>query len=414
MMEGIYGLIGGKLGHSYSAPIHGFLGNREYRLIELEPREVPAFFARGNIAGLNVTIPYKREAMRYCDKISPEAEDIGAVNTIVNRGGRLTGYNTDKYGFEWMARRAGIEFSGKKTVIFGSGGASLTAQAAARALGAVEIVTISRSGPDNYGNIGRHADAEIIINTTPVGMYPKNLCAPVSLADFPKCSGVIDVVYNPRRTALLMEAERLGIPFTGGLSMLVAQAKAAEELFFGARIPDEVIPEITGRLRRDMENIVLIGMPGSGKSAIGKELARLTQREAVDTDEMTEAAAGKSIPAIFGSEGEPAFRKMEREAILSAGKECGRIIMTGGGAVLNPQNYAPLHQNGRIYHVSRDGSLLETEGRPLSRDPEALRRMSGERLPLYERFRDAEIKNDGSVSEAAEKIWGDFLENTGG
>lgn len=413
MKDGIYGLIGGKLGHSHSGRIHGLLGNHSYRLFELAPKELPAFFTREDIAGLNITIPYKREAMRYCDKLSPDAAAIGAVNTIISRGGKLIGHNTDKYGFEWMTHRSGIEFFGKKVLIFGSGGASLTARAAAKELGSAEIVTVSRSGPDNYDNIGRHADAEILVNTTPVGMYPQNLEAPVSLKDFPKCSGVLDVIYNPLRTALIMEAEQLGIPCVGGLSMLVAQAKAAEELFTNARISDAVIPEIVGKLRLDMENIILVGMPGSGKSAIGKEFARLTKKEAVDTDERIEAAAGMRIPQIFASKGEAAFREMEREALQSAGKECGRIIMTGGGAVLSPQNYAPLHQNGRIYHIDRAASLLETKGRPLSRNQEALRKMARERLPLYERFRDAKINNDGSLSEAVQKIWRDFCEYTG-
>lgn len=413
MGERLYGLIGRKLEHSYSVPIHGLLGNPGYRLIALSPEELPAFMAREDIGGLNVTIPYKLDVMRYCCELSPEAAEIGAVNTVVCRGGRLIGCNTDTYGFQWMARRAGIAFSGKKALILGSGGASRTAQAAARALGAAETVVVSRSGPNNYDNIGRHADAELIINTTPVGMYPGNLAAPVSPEAFPRCSGVLDVIYNPRRTALLMAAERLGIPNSGGLTMLVAQAKAAEELFFGRNIPDGVIGEITEKLRRDTENIVLIGMPGCGKNAVGRELSRLTGREIADTDAMVQAESGKTIPEIFAGEGEAAFRNLERQAVAKAGKESGKLVITGGGAVLDPDNYAPLRQNGRIYYISRGTELLETAGRPLSAGIEALRVMYERRLPLYRRFCDAEIKNDGAVSDAAERIWRDFCENTG-
>ncbi|HBR08518.1 MAG TPA: shikimate kinase [Clostridiales bacterium] len=412
MGKRIYGLLGRRLAHSYSVSIHRMMGNADYRLIPLEPEELPGFMGREDIGGLNVTIPYKLDVMRYCDRISPEAREIGAVNTVICRDGKLRGYNTDKYGFEWMVKRAGIGFSGKKVLILGSGGASRTALAAARSLGAAETVVVSRSGPENYGNIGRHADVEILINTTPAGMYPNNLDAPVSVADFPRCAGVLDVIYNPRRTALLMEAERLKIPCAGGLTMLVAQAKAAAELFFDRKIPDGNIPEITGKLRRETENIVLIGMPGSGKSEIGKVLSQMTGRPLSDTDDMVSMAVGESIPDIFASRGEAAFRALEREAVRTAAKESGRIVVTGGGVVLDSGNYPPLHQNARIYHILRATELLETAGRPLSGDAAALGAMSKKRMPLYARFRDAAIENDGAVSDAAREIWRDFCENT--
>ena len=282
MGEKVYGLLGRKLGHSWSAPIHAALGCADYRLIELEPEELGAFLAREDIGGLNVTIPYKRDVMAYCDVLDPMAEAIGSVNTLVRRAdGKLYGYNTDAAGFCFMAQRAGIGFAGKKTLVLGSGGASRTAAACAKKLGAREVVVISRSGENNYTNLGRHADAERIVNTTPVGMYPNNGAAAVDLTAFPACAGVLDLIYNPRRTALLLQAEELGIPCSDGLPMLVAQAKAAEEHFFDRTIADSENERILAQLRREMTNLVLIGMPGSGKSAVGAALAALTGREEI-------------------------------------------------------------------------------------------------------------------------------------
>ena len=412
MEEQLFGLIGRKLGHSFSVPIHVRLGNPSYRLIELEPDELAGFMGKELIGGLNITIPYKQDVMKLCDAVSPEARAIGAVNTVVKTGDLLYGYNTDKYGFEYMLRRAGIELSGKKVLVLGSGGASHTAAFSARALGAAQVIIISRNGADNYGNLEKHSDADIIMNATPVGMYPDNLVSPVSLRVFKKCSGVIDVIYNPIRTKLIMEAEQMGIPHTGGLSMLTAQAKAAEELFFKKSISDAMIELITGKLLRENQNIVLIGMPGSGKSAVGAELSRITGRSTADTDAIVEAAAGKSIPRIFADDGEPVFRQMESEAIYAAGKELGKIIITGGGAVLDPENYAPLRQNGRIYHIRRELSQLAMTGRPLSSDETALREMYEKRRRLYEHFRDAAVDNISTVYDLAQEIWRDFYENT--
>ena len=304
MGETVYGLLGRRLGHSWSVPIHAALGCEGYRLIELEPDALASFLARPDIGGLNVTIPYKRDVMPLCDAIDPAAEAIGSVNTIVRGAdGKLTGYNTDIDGFLYMARRAGISLAGRKVVILGSGGASLTARAAARREGAREIIVISRSGPDNYENLSRHADAEILVNTTPVGMYPGNGAAPVDLDAFPHLTGVLDVIYNPRRTALLLQGSARGIPCSDGLPMLVAQAKRAEELFTGRPIPDSENERILSQLRREMTSIVLIGMPGSGKTTVGEALARLTGREAIDLDARIEEAAGCSIPEIFAAGG---------------------------------------------------------------------------------------------------------------
>ena len=413
MAEKIYGLLGRKLGHSWSVPIHTALGCQGYRLIELEPEELEGFLSQPNIGGLNVTIPYKRDVMPFCDVIDPMAQAIGSVNTLTRRAdGKLYAFNTDAAGFCWMAERAGISFAGKKTVVLGSGGASLTAVACAKKLGAREVVVISRSGEHNYGNLGRHADADIVVNTTPVGMYPNNGAAAVDLTAFPKCSGVLDVVYNPRRTALLLQAEELGIPCSDGLPMLVAQAKAAEEHFFEKSIPDSENERILAQLRRECTNIVLIGMPGCGKTTVGQALAKLTGREAVDVDQRIVARAGCSIPEIFARDGEAAFRALEREETAEAGKLSGKIILTGGGVIMDQRNYAPLHQNGRIYHLIRDLDILPTDGRPVSQSTD-LHALWETRAPFYARFRDAAIENSGTVEETAAAIWRDFCEHSG-
>ena len=412
-MEKIYGLLGRKLGHSWSAPIHHELGCVSYRLIELEPQELGAFLARGDIGGLNVTIPYKRDVMAYCDVIDDAARDIGSVNTLVRRkDGKLYAWNTDAAGFCYMLRRAGIDVAGGKVVILGSGGASLTAQAMCRHLGAREVVVISRSGENNYENLSRHADADIVVNTTPVGMFPGNGAAPVNLAAFPACRGVADVVYNPRRTALLLQAEALGIPCTDGLPMLVAQAKAAEEHFFETAIPDSENERILAQLRQETANIVLIGMPGCGKTTVGEALARLTGREAIDIDQRIVQTAGRSIPDIFARDGEAAFRELERRETAEAGKLSGKIILTGGGVVKDPRNYASLRQNGRIYHLTRNLDALPTDGRPLSQETD-LAVMWAQREPLYARFRDAVIDNNGTVEDTAAAIWRDFCAHSG-
>ena len=413
MTEKIYGLLGRKLGHSWSVPIHTALGCQGYRLIELEPEELEGFLSQPNIGGLNVTIPYKRDVMPFCDVIDPMAQAIGSVNTLTRRAdGKLYAFNTDAAGFCWMAERAGISFAGKKTVVLGSGGASLTAVACAKKLGAREVVVISRSGEHNYDNLGRHADADIVVNTTPVGMYPNNGAAAVDLTAFPKCSGVLDVVYNPRRTALLLQAEELGIPCSDGLPMLVAQAKAAEEHFFDKSIPDSENERILAQLRRECTNIVLIGMPGCGKTTVGQALAKLTGQEAVDVDQRIVARAGCSIPEIFARDGEAAFRALEREETAEAGKLSGKIILTGGGVIMDQRNYGPLHQNGRIYHLIRDLDILPTDGRPVSQSTD-LHALWERRAPFYARFRDAAIENSGTVEETAAAIWRDFCENSG-
>lgn len=406
-----FGLVGRTLGHSWSVPIHRALGCEDYRLFELEPEELEGFLRREDVGGLNVTIPYKRDVMPLCDELAESARRVGSVNTIVRSPKGLMGHNTDLYGLLWAAERAGISMAGCKVVIFGSGGASLAARAAAEAQGARSITVISRRGPDSYRNLNRHADAEVLINATPVGMYPRTGDRVADPALFPRCRGVIDLIYNPRRTALLMRAEELGIPCTDGLPMLVAQAAAAEELFTGHEGDEEEVQRITARLRREMMNVVLIGMPGCGKTTVGRELARLTGRPLVDLDEEVARAAGRSIEVIFREEGEGEFRRLECEAAAKAGRESGRIIVTGGGVVKDfENNYPSLHQNGRICHLERDTFLLERRGRPLSLSAD-LDSMYRERLPMYRRFRDAAVVNDASPRDAAEAVWRDFLEN---
>lgn len=416
----IYGLIGRVLKHSFSVPIHKALGCDSYNLIELEPDALDSFFESENIMGLNVTIPYKREAMKYCDEIDEAARKVGSINTIVRKcvncedgldpdlkSERLVGYNTDVYGLQYAMKRAGIDISGKKVIIFGSGGASLAARAASEIADAREYVVISRSGADNYDNLDRHADADVLINATPVGMYPQTGIMPADPAVFKQCVGVVDMIYNPARTAFVQRAEELGIPCTDGLPMLVAQAVRAEEIFFDRKISDDTVERIINEIRNDTLNIVLIGMPGSGKSTIGIELADMTGRKLVDLDEEIVAASERTIEEIFAESGEDEFRRIEHEVAEQFGKESGLIISCGGGIIKNFKNYAPLHQNGRIYHIERDTALLSRDGRPLSKGAD-LEAMYKQRLPMYSLFRDAVISNDKTPKDAAQRILNDF------
>lgn len=407
MGEKIYGLLGRRLGHSWSVPIHHAMGCEDYRLIELEPEELGAFLRREDIGGLNVTIPYKRDVMPFCDVIDPAAQAIGSVNTLVRRDGKLYGYNTDIHGFLYMIRRAGISFAGKKALVLGSGGASLTARTAARREGAREVVTISRNGPDNYENLDRHADAEVLINTTPVGMWPKMDGQPVDLTRLPRLEAAADVIYNPSRTGLLLQAEALGVRRAGGLPMLVAQATQAEELFFEKAIPDSETDRILSKLWQDRTNIVLVGMPGCGKTTVGRETARLSSKPFLDLDEEIVRRAGRPIPEIFAREGEQAFRELERQALADACAGNGQVIATGGGAVLRPENRAALRRTGRVYFLRRDLDALPTDGRPLSQKG-SLAEMYRRRLPLYNGAADVVIDNSVSADRTAELIWKDF------
>ena len=397
------GLLGKKLGHSYSPQIHSHLGDYTYELFEKTPDELENFLKFGDFNGLNVTIPYKKDVLPFCDELSDRAQRLGAVNTIVRRpDGTLIGHNTDYFGFQSMVARSGLKVAGKKVLVLGSGGASATAVAVLKELGA-DVVVISRSGENNYGNLEKHANASVIVNATPVGMYPNAGVSPIDLNGFPALEGVLDIVYNPARTQLLLDAEKKGHITENGLWMLVAQAKESAEWFTGTQIPDEKIAKIHRILRAQMENIVLIGMPGCGKSTIGQMLATHLQKKFVDIDSEIVMQAGMSIPEIFELEGEDGFRKRETQVLAQFGKESGLVIATGGGAVTRPENYSMLHQNGRIIWIQRSIQSLPTEGRPLSHK-EKMEAMYAVRKPLYESFSDYAVSNNGQVEETIAQI----------
>ena len=397
------GLLGRKLGHSYSPQIHNLLGDYSYVLFEKEPEELENFLKNGEFSGLNVTIPYKKEVIPYLSELSPTAQKMGCVNTVLRRSdGTLYGHNTDYFGFTSLVRHAGLSVTGKKVLVLGSGGASNTAIAALKDLGASPVV-ISRSGENNYGNLHLHRDAAAIVNATPVGMYPNTGVSPIDLGLFPHLEGVLDVIYNPARTQLLLDAEKLGIPRENGLWMLVAQAKEAAEVFTGGKISDEVIEKIYRELSHQMKNIVLIGMPGCGKSTIGTLLAEKLGRTLADADEKIISLAGKSIPDIFAQDGEPTFRDWETKALTELGKQSGLVIATGGGCVTKKRNYPLLHQNGYLVWLERDCSVLPTDGRPLSQAND-LGKMYAARKPLYEVFADIRVENTGTPAETVQKI----------
>ncbi len=401
-----YGLLGETLSHSFSPRIHARLGTYEYVLRSLPPEKLDDFLKKKDFRGLNVTIPYKKAVLPYCDELSQTAREIGSVNTLVHRpDGSLLGDNTDLYGFLYMANRTGIKLSGKKVLILGSGGTSLTAQVAARQEHAREIVVVSRKGPVTYEMLDDHRDAECIINTTPVGMFPHTGKKLIDPADFHACQGILDVVYNPLRTALLLSAREKGIPYAGGLSMLVAQAKRSSELFPGLPIQEQKIEEILAELLLSLTNIVLIGMPGCGKTALGKRLADRLGREHIDVDTRVLQKTGLSADAMIRQQGEPAFRRLETQIITEIGKQTGKVISTGGGSILAEDNYAPLAQNGILFFLERDLNRLPTEGRPLSAGGrETLRRLYQTRLPLYRRFADFRIDNNVSAKQATDAI----------
>ena len=399
------GLLGRRLSHSYSPKIHSFLGNYSYELFEKEPHELEEFLRTGDFTGLNVTIPYKKDVIPYLDELSPVAKKMGAVNTVIRRpDGTLFGHNTDHFGFNYMVKKSGLQISGKKVLVLGSGGASNTAVAVLEELGA-RVVVISRSGENNYDNLHLHQDAALIVNTTPVGMYPHTGIAPVQLQDLPTLEGVLDVIYNPARTQLLLDAVQLGIPAENGLWMLIAQAKESAEYFLGTPLPDSCIDTIYRSLSVRMQNIVLIGMPGCGKSTLGRLLAEKTGRKLVDADGQICLAAGKSIPEIFAQDGEEAFRQWETQVLAELGKQSGLVIATGGGCVTRPRNYPLLHQNGIIFWLQRDLQKLPTHGRPLSQLT-PLEEMYEKRKPLYTSFADFCVANDGSPEEAVDAICG--------
>ena len=397
------GLLGGKLSHSYSPMIHSKLGDYQYSLYEKTAEELEDFLKNGCFTGINVTIPHKKAVIPYCDSLTPVAAKMGAVNTIIRqKDGKLIGHNTDYFGFQSMLSLSGLKVAGKKVLVLGTGGASKVVQAVLEEQDA-NVVVISRSGENHYGNLHLHKDATAIVNTTPVGMYPNTDDAPLSLAEFPNLEGVLDLIYNPSSTVLLQEAEQRHLIAVNGLLMLVAQAKESAEWFTGEKIADTKINEIYSLLQNQAMNIVLIGMPGCGKSTIGKLLAKETGKRFVDADAEVELLADRSIPEIFEQDGEEEFRRLETEVLANLGKQSGLIIATGGGCVTRERNYPLLHQNSRILWIRRCPAKLPTKGRPLSQKTSPAK-LYEERMPLYKLFADAAIDNDGTQGEALTQI----------
>lgn len=403
------GLIGRKLGHSYSCQIHHAIADYSYDLWELEPEQLAPFLQKGDFAGVNVTIPYKQQVIPYLDDLSDTARAIGAVNTIVNRSGRLYGDNTDLAGMIALIRRLGLELHGKKVLILGTGGTSKTARAAAQQLGAAEVYRLSRSGREDavtYEEARRlHGDAAVLINTTPCGMYPAVEDCPLDPVDFPRLEGVVDAVYNPLRTNLVLAARERGIPAQGGLYMLAAQAVYAGALFRGCQAAPADIDLAYRTVLRQVENIVLIGMPSAGKTTVGQLLARRTGKKFTDTDTLAEQRIGMTIADYFRTSGEEAFRAREQETVAEVSAVGGQIIATGGGAILRRENLTTLRRNGLLVFLDRPiEQLTATVDRPLASDREALRRRYEERYALYRAAADVYIKNDGSPEEAADQI----------
>ena len=415
------GLIGDPLGHSFSPRLHAAFGTADYELHPIPAEALPAFFRERAFEGINVTIPHKIAVIPLLDELHPSAEECGAVNTVVNRGGKLTGYNTDIFGMSFALAHAGISLSGRHVVILGSGGTSHTARALAKREGAASVTVVSRNGEVNYSNIAEFTETEIVINTTPVGMFPHADASPVDLTVFPRLRGVFDAVFNPLRTRLIEQAESLGVPVASGLLMLTAQAKAAGILFRGGDYSEpspasEVGAEILKVWREvtaELTNIVLIGMPSSGKTTVGTLLAERLRRPLIDTDAETERRTGKTVPELFAEGGEEFFRKEERLTVSECARGTGVIIATGGGAPMFPENRAALAGNGFVVLILRDTEKLDTTGRPLSRDLDTLKAMYKVRMPVYKAFADAEAVNNDTPSACAEFILEKFYENFG-
>ncbi|MBE6581996.1 MAG: shikimate dehydrogenase [Ruminococcaceae bacterium] len=406
-----YGLIGEKLTHSFSPEIHKKLGDYPYELVELNKEQIGAFMTEKDFSAINVTIPYKKEVIPYLDEISDEAKKIGAVNTVVNRNGKLYGYNTDYIGMSRLIMRVtdGKKLSGK-VLILGTGGTAVTAKVVAHDLGADEIITVSRTKTDETVTyteaIELHTDASFIINCTPVGMYPNDFESPIDLTPFTQLSGVIDAIYNPLRTPLIRQAKKLCIPAEGGLYMLVSQAVAAYGYFFDTEAPTELCDRIYNEVLLEKENIVLVGMPSCGKSSIGKALSVTLRRHFYDSDEPIAEDANMSIPEIFLRYGETHFRYLETKSIkkLSSGI-WNAVIATGGGAVIREENVDMLKANGRLIFIDRSlENLTPTPDRPLSGDIDSLRRRYEDRYPIYTSVCDDVVDGNGTVAEVASSI----------
>ena len=405
-----YGLIGEHLGHSFSKVIHSMIADYEYELLELRPDEVAGFMKAKAFAAINVTIPYKEAVMPYLDFISERARAIGSVNTVVNRDGKLYGYNTDFYGMTGLIESLGIEIKGKKVLICGTGGTSKTALAVCESLGAREIHKLSRRAERDRISYGeayeKHTDADVIINTTPVGMYPNIGGSPIDISTFPRLSGTVDAVYNPLRTQLISDGLERGIPSGGGLYMLVAQAVAACEIFLDKKLDGDITDKVYKRILADKENIVLVGMPGCGKSTIGKMIAETLNRPFYDLDTEIVKDEGREIPDIFAKDGEGSFRDIESRVLFEKlAPVSGSVIATGGGAILREENVRALKLNGRLYFLNRPlCQLLPTPDRPTASSKETIEKRYAERLPIYKRVADTELLTDGIADHAVADI----------
>lgn len=407
-----FGLLGRTLSHSFSPRIHSALGNTNYELFEREPSQLQEFFADPELQGINITIPYKVNALEACDVVDPRAERIGCVNTMVRKDGKWHGYNTDYDGFVFTLQHAGIDVSGKECIILGDGASSATVHVALENLGAKNIVHLSRKTAPFYGDAPNYYEtAQIIINCTPIGMYPHNPANLIDITQFSKLEGVVDLIYNPRRTILLLQAEMMEIPHCDGLPFLVAQGVEAANHFQGESFGTKEIEQILRDMRREKENIILIGMPGVGKTTVGKALGEEMGRTCVDVDHELEKEIG-NISTYITEQGEPAFREKEAEMIAKFGTQTGLIISTGGGCVTVPKNFAHLRQNGRIYQLTQPVENLSTSGRVLSSGGiERLRELEATRTPMYESFAQCIVKHNRNAPETVATILEDFEAN---
>lgn len=405
-----YGLIGEPLGHSFSKGIHERIADYTYDLHPLSKDEFPTFMKARNFRAINVTIPYKKAVIPYLDVLDPYAKSIGAVNTIVHRDGRLFGYNTDAYGFLYTLQKHGIHVAQKHVLVLGNGGASAAIQAVLHELGVGTCVVVARHATKeaiSYATCYQdHLDAQVIINTTPVGMYPSLDASPLDIRQFTRCEALVDIIYNPLATTLVTHAKQQGIRAVNGLEMLVAQAKKSVEYFLQQDVRENVIDTIYQDLYKQQMNVVLIGMPGSGKSEIGRQVAKRLHKNYIDVDEEIVQQTGMSIPTIFQKVKEAGFRAIEKEVVARIGTKGGCVIATGGGVVLDPTNIHHLHQNGRIVFLDRPLSelIVDDPNRPLSQGKNAVKALYQARLALYQAYSDACVTNTTHINACVDKI----------